>query len=330
MCLSAKSSCLGRILSICLEEAAADVLRARARILHWSFQTTRLLSLRWLHGALGPTDLAKKIPQDLAQLCISRPLRETNLRGKWWSPLLLWLSAVFPPPWLRCGARSRVCQLLQTAEFIQLHGCTSAGQSARGGGVTQWRAPVKQLLNFHTCAEPEEDTAPRCRSAGPSGITLSYKVQASDFNRRQGDKGVLGDNVRARDTVQSDTRASCAFTWWFVTVLLKGLKPLNRLVQKQWVGLLLRWIPPTEVGARVCGTDDPRTRTWGPTPPAWTSGNDTHTHTRVRCLHLSQCQHLSEDCCKLTQSVLNPWMKQILILLLNILYSHFKAFCSLG
>lgn len=83
MCLSAKSSCLGNILSICLEETAADVLRARAavvrdaplfRILHWSFQTTRLLSLRCLHGALGFTDLAKKIPQDLAQLCISKPL----------------------------------------------------------------------------------------------------------------------------------------------------------------------------------------------------------------------------------------------------------------
>lgn len=29
MCLSAKSSCLGKILSICLEAAAADVLRLR-------------------------------------------------------------------------------------------------------------------------------------------------------------------------------------------------------------------------------------------------------------------------------------------------------------
>lgn len=87
MCLSAKSSCLGNILSICLEETAADVLRARAAVVrdaplfrHWSFQTTRLLSLRRLHGALGFTDLAKKIPQDLAQLCISKPLRKTNLR----------------------------------------------------------------------------------------------------------------------------------------------------------------------------------------------------------------------------------------------------------
>ncbi len=89
MCLSAKPSCLGNILSICLEETAADVLRPRAavgrdaplfRILHRSFQTTRLLSLRCLHGALGFTDLAKKIPQDLAQLCISKLLCKTSLQ----------------------------------------------------------------------------------------------------------------------------------------------------------------------------------------------------------------------------------------------------------
>lgn len=74
MCLSAKSSCLGKILSICREERTAEVRRPRASmflILHWSFHTMRLWSLRCRQGARGFTDLAKKIPQDFAQLCIS-------------------------------------------------------------------------------------------------------------------------------------------------------------------------------------------------------------------------------------------------------------------
>lgn len=89
ICLSAKSSCLGKSLSICLEETAAEVLKPRAAVgrhallfgtMHRSFQTTRLLSLRCLHGALGFTDLAKKIPQDLAQLCIFKSLRKTSVQ----------------------------------------------------------------------------------------------------------------------------------------------------------------------------------------------------------------------------------------------------------
>lgn len=93
MCRSAKSSCLGKMRSICLDEAAADVLRPRAaavvrdaelrwsRILLWSFQTTRLPSLRCLHSALGFTDLATKTLQDLPQLCISNSLCGTSVPG---------------------------------------------------------------------------------------------------------------------------------------------------------------------------------------------------------------------------------------------------------
>lgn len=156
MCLSAKSSCLGSILSICLEEAAADVLRPRAavvvvgdaalcRILHWSFQTTRLLSLTRLHGAPGFTDLAMKIPQDLAQLCISKSLRKTSPQEKQREkkphnnlvtpcPPLASGAELSPPLTLSdwCEPCRRLCQLLQTAEFIQLHGCTRADQSERG------------------------------------------------------------------------------------------------------------------------------------------------------------------------------------------------------
>lgn len=144
MCLSAKSSCLGNILSICLEEMAADVLRPRAavvvdaprfRIRHWSFQTTRLLSLRCLHGAQGFSDLAKKIPQDLAQLCIFKSLCKKTLQK---------LLTPCPPLNRQCSPPQRMMRFLQdtansstTAEFIQLHSCTRAGQSERSWRVTQ-------------------------------------------------------------------------------------------------------------------------------------------------------------------------------------------------
>lgn len=132
MCLSAKSSCLGNILSICLEETAADVLRPRAavgrdaplfRILHWSFQTTRLLSLRCLHDALGFTDLAKKIPQDLAQLCISKSLSKTSLQ-KPVKPFFLPSHGRVSSHWDCCDPYSRLCQLLSNCRVYttaQLH-----------------------------------------------------------------------------------------------------------------------------------------------------------------------------------------------------------------
>lgn len=149
MCLSAKSSCLGNILSICLEETAADVLRPRAavvmdaprfRILHWSFQTTRVLSLRCLHGALGFTDLAKKIPQDLAQLCISKSLRKTSLqknKTNCWRLVLPSLGRVSPTETDAIPAGDSA-NSFKTAEFIQLHSCTRADQSERRRCVTQW------------------------------------------------------------------------------------------------------------------------------------------------------------------------------------------------
>lgn len=37
----------------------------------WTFNAGRILSVKCRHGALGFADLAKKSPQDLAQLCIS-------------------------------------------------------------------------------------------------------------------------------------------------------------------------------------------------------------------------------------------------------------------
>lgn len=123
MCLSAKSSCRGSILSICLdEERAADVRKPRVvvtaaaaagvrdaplfRILHcWSFQATRLLSLRCLHGAPGLTDLARKIPQDLAQLCISKSLSgdKSAETGE----------TFFPTHWDGCDPCRWLCQLRQ-------------------------------------------------------------------------------------------------------------------------------------------------------------------------------------------------------------------------
>lgn len=145
MCLTEKSSCRGNILSICLEEeeeeeaAAAVVLRPRAvvrkdaplfPIPDWSFQTTRLLSLRRLHGAPALTDLAKKIPQDLAQLCISKSLCENKCAETRGEPLFV--CVVVHPHWdYWCDPCRRLCQLLQTAEFQRLHRCTSADQSER-------------------------------------------------------------------------------------------------------------------------------------------------------------------------------------------------------
>lgn len=101
MCRSVKSSCRGNILSICLEEMAAEVLRAltaasadddgdgeqadapRVRNLPWTFNARRLLAVRCRHGALGFADLAKKSPQDLAQLCISAiSLKEGSINLK--------------------------------------------------------------------------------------------------------------------------------------------------------------------------------------------------------------------------------------------------------
>lgn len=162
MCLSAKSSCLGNILSICLEETAADVLRPRAavvmdaprfRILHWSFQTTRLLSLRCLHSALGFTDLAKKIPQDLAQLCISKSLCKTSLQKKQNKLLTpcppLTLQSF--PHWDWYDSCRRLCQLLQNCRVY------TTAQLHKGGPIRPEtlrdavRSPVKQLLNFLTC-----------------------------------------------------------------------------------------------------------------------------------------------------------------------------------
>lgn len=118
MCRSAKSSCRGRSLSICREEAAADVLRVRAaelgdapRTLRPSFQTTRLPSRRCPRGAPGCTDLAKKIPQDLAQLCISGNFA-SQVCGMWWTALDLpsflpsVRRSVRPPLWPRCATQS--------------------------------------------------------------------------------------------------------------------------------------------------------------------------------------------------------------------------------
>ena len=167
MCLSAKSSCLGSILSICLEEAAADVLRPRAavvvfgdaapcRILHWSFQTTRLLSLTRLHGAPGFTDLAKKIPQDLAQLCISKSLRKTSPQEKkkqnknntttWWRLVLpSLLGAEFSPP----SSHSRTDAIpagdsANSFKLQSLYNCTVAQERTNQSGaccVTRLMSP---------------------------------------------------------------------------------------------------------------------------------------------------------------------------------------------
>lgn len=43
----------------------------RVRILPSTFHARRLLSVRCRHGAMGFADLARRSPQDLAQLCIS-------------------------------------------------------------------------------------------------------------------------------------------------------------------------------------------------------------------------------------------------------------------
>lgn len=148
MCLSAKSSCLGNILSICLEETAADVRRPRAavvmdaprfRILHWSFQTTRVLSLRCLHGALGFTDLAKKIPQDLAQLCISKSLRKTSLQKtkQTVDALSSPHSAEFPPLRLMRFLQ----ETLPTPSKLQsLYNCTVAQERTNQSGDAAWRS----------------------------------------------------------------------------------------------------------------------------------------------------------------------------------------------
>lgn len=148
MCLSAKSSCLGNILSICLEETAADVLRPRAavvmdaprfRILHWSFQTTRVLSLRCLHGALGFTDLAKKIPQDLAQLCISKSLCKTSLQKtkQTVDALSSPHSAEFPPLRLMRFLQ----ETLPTPSKLQsLYNCTVAQERTNQSGDAAWRS----------------------------------------------------------------------------------------------------------------------------------------------------------------------------------------------
>lgn len=168
MCLSAKSSCLGSILSICLEHKAADVFKPRTvvrdapllPILLWSFQTTRLLLLKCLHGALGFTDLARKIPQDLAQLCIFKSLPDDTCRCRnWWglfpSHTRSSCSVCYPyGHWC-----SSLCQLqFQTAHFIQPQSCPSAGQSEARSAVTCWRAPFKTAakLSWRALRHPRQ------------------------------------------------------------------------------------------------------------------------------------------------------------------------------
>lgn len=136
MCLSAKSSCLGKILSICLEETAADVRTLRAadaapvRFRHRSFQATRLVSLRCLHGAPGFTDLARRIPQDLAQLCISESLRGecTENERRLLVPFCFFCPSL--PPSLSVGLMRSLS--LPTPANCSLYNCTVAQERANG------------------------------------------------------------------------------------------------------------------------------------------------------------------------------------------------------
>lgn len=156
MCRSVKSSCRGNILSICLEEMAEEVLRPlnaasadadgdgeqadapRVRNLPWTFNAKRLLPVRCRHGALGFADLAKKSPQDLAQLCISA----ISLLGRIDKPETLSgalssaRSAVFPadPCW-------NLWLTPQKPEFIQPHRFTKSDQSNRSALRDVLRTP---------------------------------------------------------------------------------------------------------------------------------------------------------------------------------------------
>lgn len=125
ICLSAKSSCLGRSLSICREEVkAADVRRPRTVeeaawfwLLHnRSFPNAWLLPLKRLQCAWGFTDLAKMIPQDFAQLCILRSLYELFRKESF--PLL---SNESPRHW--CEFSTILWQLLKPLSLFtaQLH-----------------------------------------------------------------------------------------------------------------------------------------------------------------------------------------------------------------
>lgn len=145
MCRSVKSSCRGNILSICLEEMAAEVLRTltaasagdgadgeqadapRVRNLPWTFNARRFLSVRCRHGALGFADLAKKSPQDLAQLCISAISRKEG------SINLKRCLALCPLRAPLLSHRSLLESLLtpKKREFIQPHRFTKSDQSER-------------------------------------------------------------------------------------------------------------------------------------------------------------------------------------------------------
>lgn len=117
MCRSVKSSCRGNIFSICLEETAAEVIRAltaapaeddgdgehaeapRFRNLPLTFHAKRLLAVRCRHGPLGFADLARKSPQDLAQLCISAiSLKEGSINLKRWLALCPLRALLLSPP----------------------------------------------------------------------------------------------------------------------------------------------------------------------------------------------------------------------------------------
>lgn len=132
MCRSVKSSCRGNILSICLEEMAAEVLRALTaasadddgdgeqadapwvRNLPWTFNARRLLVVRCRHGALGFADLAKKSPQDLAQLCISAiSLKEGSINPKR-------CLALSPPIPAGISANSKKTRIYTTASFHKI------------------------------------------------------------------------------------------------------------------------------------------------------------------------------------------------------------------